>query len=124
MAKTKTKDTPGQKLLRILYRVDAYKQESEKIAVAPGTPRNDPHHATKRWLAGMSRHLKERFSTELRKLREEHGITQQQLAEIAELTATGVAMIERGERVPNIDTVVRLCWALDVAAGVTLEELA
>ncbi len=71
----------------------------------------------------MSRHLKESFPTGLRKRREELGLTQQELAEIAELTVTAVAMIERGERAPNLDTAARLCWALDVAAGVTPEEL-
>lgn len=115
---------PGQKLWLDLYRADLYNQEAEKIAVAPGSSRLDPERATKRWLEGMSRHLKDNFPTGLRKRREELGLTQQELADIAELTVTAVAMIERGERVPNLDTAVRLCWALDVAAGVTPEELA
>ena len=61
--------------------------------------------------------LKEKFSTGLRKRREELGLTQQKLADIAELTVTAVAMIERGERAPNLDTAARLCWALGMAAG-------
>lgn len=124
MPKTKTKGTPGQKLWLGLYRADLYDHEAEKIPVPPGASRLNPERATKRWLEGMSRDLKERFSKELRKRREELGLTQQGLADIAELTVTAVAMIERGERAPNLDTAARLCWALDVAAGVTLEELA
>ena len=56
--------------------------------------------------------------------REELGLTQQELADTAGLTATAVAMIERGERAPSLDTATRLCWALDVAAGASVEELA
>jgi DNA-binding XRE family transcriptional regulator len=123
MPKTKRKGTPGQKLWLGLYRADLYDQEAEKIIVAPGSPRLDPVRATRRWLEGMSRNLKESFPTGLRERREELGLTQQELANIAELTVTAVAMIERGERLPNLDTAARLCWALDVAAGVTPEEL-
>jgi DNA-binding XRE family transcriptional regulator len=124
MPKTKKKDTPGQKLWLGLYRADLYDQQAEEIIVPPGAPRLNPERATRRWFEGMSRHLKESFPAGLRKRREELGLTQQQLADIAELTVTAVAMIERGERAPNLDTAARLCWALDVAGGVTLEGLA
>ena len=123
MPRTKKKDTPGQKLWLGLYRADIYDKEAEKIIAPPGSSRLTPASVTKRWLEGMSRQLKERFSTSLRKCRVEAGMTQQELADIAELTVTAVAMIERGERAPNLDTVTRLCWALDVAAGVTPEQL-
>jgi len=119
----KTKYTPGQKLWLSLYRADLYDQEAEKIDVPPAAPRLNPERATKRWLQGMSRHLKESFPAGLRQRREELGLTQQELADIAGLTSTAVAMIERAERLPNLDTAARLCWALDVAADVTLEEL-
>ena len=119
MPRTNKKDTPGQKLWLSLYRADFYDQEAEKVAVPPGASRLNPERATKRWWEGRSRHLKESFPTGLRKQREELGLTQQQLADIAELTVTAVAMIERGERAPNLDTAARLCWALDATAGVT-----
>jgi DNA-binding XRE family transcriptional regulator len=123
MAKTKKKSTPGQKLWLSLYSADCYDQEAEEIVVPPGTPRLNAESATKRWLEGMSRNLKKRFATGLRQRREELGLTQQELADKAGLTVTAVAMIERGERAPNLDTAARLCWALDVAARVTLAEL-
>jgi DNA-binding XRE family transcriptional regulator len=123
MSRGKKKDTPGQSLWLALYRADYYDKEAEKLVVPAGAPRHHPEQATKRWLQGMSRHLKERFPTALRERREELGLTQQGLADLAELTVTAVAMIERGERTPNLDTAARLCWALDAAAGVTLEEL-
>ena len=123
MSRTKKKATPGQKLWLGLYRADVYDQEAEKIDFSPGAPRLNPERMTQHWLQGMSRHLKRSFPAELRKRREELGLTQQELADIAELTVTAVAMIERGERAPNLDTAARLCWALDAAAGVTPEEL-
>lgn len=124
MPKTRKKDTPGQKLWLALYRAEVYIQQSERCMVPPGASRLNPELATRRWFERMSRHLKESFPAGLRKRRGELGLTQQQLADIAELTVTAVAMIERGERAPNLDTAARLCWALDVAAGVTPEELA
>src|SRR5215469_7095637 len=104
MSTTKKKSTPGQELWFNLYRADLYDQEAEKIIMGEGVPRLNPDRMTKRWLEGMSRNLKERFPTGLRKRREELGLTQQQLANMAELTVTAVAMIERSERVPNLDT--------------------
>ncbi|MBA4067626.1 MAG: hypothetical protein C0501_28760 [Isosphaera sp.] len=123
MANGQKKATPGQQLWLGLYRADLYRQEAEKVAVPLGTDGRSPECATTKWLDGMSRHLKENFPTGLRKLREELHLTQQQLADHAQLTVTAVAMIERGERSPNLDTAARLCWALDVAAGVTLHDL-
>ena len=99
-------------------------QEAQKLVVPPGSPRLNPERATRRWVEGMSRHLKESFAAGLRTQREQLGLTQQELADIADLTVTAVAMIERGERAPNLDTATRLCWALDEAAGVTAEDLA
>jgi DNA-binding XRE family transcriptional regulator len=121
MPKSKKRDTPGLKLWLGLYRAGLYDQQAEKIAVPPSSPRLAPERMTKNWLEGMSRHLKEQFPSGLRRQRKEIGLTQQQLADTAGLTATGVAMIERGERAPNLDTAARLCWALDVAAGVAPE---
>lgn len=121
MPRTKKKDTPGQKLWYDLYQAGLYNREVGKIDLLP-VP-GSSKLAARRWLAGMSRHLKERFSTGLRKRREQLGVTQQQLANTAGLTVTAVAMIERGERAPSLDTATRLCWALDLAAGVTPEEL-
>lgn len=123
MAKTKKKDTPGQKLWLSLYRAKCYDQEANNITV-PGSPALTPQGATRRWLEGMSRHLKTTFAPGLRTRREALSLTQQEIADIADLTVTAVAMIERGERSPNLETAARLCWALDAAAGITLDELA
>lgn len=123
MRKTKGRDTPGQRLWLGLFRGDRYAKEADGIIERPCAGRLSAERATKRWLEGMSRHLKESFPVGIRARREELALTQQQLADIADLTVTAVAMIERGERAPNLDTAARLCWALDAAAGVTRDEL-
>lgn len=119
MAKTKKKpNTPGQKLFLSLMRSDAYDREVSQYA----TP-DEAAEVTKRWMEGMARSLKEKFATGLREQREKLTLTQEQLAERAGLTSTAVAMIERGERSPSLDTAARLCWALDMAAGLGADDL-
>jgi len=123
MPKRQKKDTPGQRLWLGLYRADLLERDAETIAVPSGATRTNPERVMQRWLRGMSRQLKKSFPAGLRKQRKELGLTQQKLADRAGLTVTAVAMIERGERAPSLDTAARLCWALDAATGVTLEEL-
>ena len=77
----------------------------------------------KKWLEGMARGLRERFPRELRRVREVLGFTQVSLAEHAGLTVTSVAMIERSERAPSLDTAARLCWAIDIMSGLRPEDL-
>lgn len=119
----KSKLTIGQKLWFSLYQAEGYQHQAEKMPVAIGAPKHDVQRATRAWFEGMSRHMRTRFSTGLRLGREEAGATQQEIAEIAEFTPNAVAMIERGERVPNLETAARLCWALDIASGATPEEI-
>jgi transcriptional regulator with XRE-family HTH domain len=49
----------------------------------------------------------------LARLRREAGITQEKLAEIAEIERGYVSLIERGLRMPTVETVFRLCRGLD-----------
>lgn len=117
------KETVGGALWLSLYRAGVYDVQAAAIGASPSGKEMSPELATRRWLQGMSRHLKETFPERLRGARERLGITQQRLSEIAGLSETGLAMIERGERVPNLDTAARICWALDFASGVTLAHL-
>ncbi len=57
------------------------------------------------------------FSGRLRELREERGLTQDQLATKAGITKDGLARLERRERMPAWDSVL----ALAVALGVSVE---
>jgi transcriptional regulator with XRE-family HTH domain len=59
------------------------------------------------------------FAHNLRSAREERGLTQERLAELADLHMTDVGRIERGERDPGIRTAAKLARGL----GVSLAEL-
>jgi DNA-binding XRE family transcriptional regulator len=114
---TKSQLTPGQKLWQSLCRADDYAQQAASIHPPVAAGKMDPERSTRAWFQGMSRHIKESFPEKFRQARERAGLTQQQLSELADLSVTGLAMIERGERTPTLDTAARICWALDVASG-------
>lgn len=61
----------------------------------------------------------QQFGANLSRLREQAGITQEELAFRASLHRTEVGLLERGERIPKIDTAAKLAGAL----GVTPAEL-
>lgn len=57
------------------------------------------------------------FSDNLRRFRENLGMTQEQLGEAAEFDRSYIGGIERGERNPSLDAILRLASALRVAPG-------
>jgi transcriptional regulator with XRE-family HTH domain len=57
------------------------------------------------------------FATNLRRLREERDLTQEALAEAADLHLTHVSKIERRACEPGVRTVARLAKALNVSGG-------
>jgi transcriptional regulator with XRE-family HTH domain len=52
------------------------------------------------------------LGNELRRAREEAGLTQEQLAEKAGLHRTYVSLLERGKKSPTLVVLFRLCGAL------------
>jgi transcriptional regulator with XRE-family HTH domain len=62
-----------------------------------------------------------RFGVNLRRVRKESGISQEELARLASLHRTEIGLIERGQRVVRVDTLIRLASGLDVGPGVLLE---
>lgn len=58
--------------------------------------------------------LPEVFARNLRALREQRELTQEQLAELAGMHRTFVGAVERGDRNASLRTVQRLATALDV----------
>ncbi|HKO38869.1 MAG TPA: helix-turn-helix transcriptional regulator [Solirubrobacterales bacterium] len=55
-----------------------------------------------------------KFASNVERLREQRGLTQEQLGWAAGLHQTAVARIESGERRPTLDTVFKLAQGLDV----------
>ena len=63
----------------------------------------------------------QRFGANLSRLRERSGITQEELAFRASLHRTEIGLLERGGRVPKIDTAAKLAGSLGVTLAVLLD---
>ncbi|MEK6374507.1 MAG: helix-turn-helix transcriptional regulator [Acidobacteriota bacterium] len=58
-----------------------------------------------------------RFGGTVRRLRELQGLTQEDLGDLAEISATYVGFIERGDSVPTLTIVLQIAKALKVKPG-------
>lgn len=65
--------------------------------------------------------VRERLSKNLRKLRQQHGWSQEEFAHRADLHRTYVSDLERAARNPTITVVEKLATALGVTAGQLLD---
>jgi transcriptional regulator with XRE-family HTH domain len=63
------------------------------------------------------------FGATIRRLREEQTWTQEQLAERADMNASYLGFIERGDNIPTLMIIVQLARALDVEPGVLLRDV-
>jgi transcriptional regulator with XRE-family HTH domain len=63
------------------------------------------------------------FGQRLRQLRVDGGLTQEQVAERADVHATFVSNVERGYSSPTLDTLVRLAAAVGVRPGQLVDGL-
>jgi transcriptional regulator with XRE-family HTH domain len=54
------------------------------------------------------------FGKTVRKLRDERGLTQAQLAEAASLSPTYLGIVERGENVPTLSVILQLAEGLRI----------
>jgi len=58
----------------------------------------------------------------VRKLREARGLTQEELAERAEVSATYVGFVERGDNVPTLTIILQIAKALGVRPSELLRD--
>ena len=58
--------------------------------------------------------ISERFGQVIKAVRERQGISQEKLAELAEIDRTYVSMIERGKRQPTLEVASRVAGALSM----------
>lgn len=65
-----------------------------------------------------------RFGQNLARHRERANVSQEELGVRASLHRTAVGQLERGERIPRADTVVKLAGALGIPPGTLFEGLA
>lgn len=69
------------------------------------------------WAEAVAR----QFARNLTKARRSADISQEELGSRASLHRTTIGLLERGESVPHIDTLMRLSQALDISPEVLLE---
>ena len=62
----------------------------------------------------------ERFAANLRAARKEAGISQEELGFRADLHRNQVGSLERGKRLPRIDSLAKLCGALEIEYAVLM----
>lgn len=62
------------------------------------------------------------MGSKIRNFRRKKGLTQEELAEAAGLSASFMGHIERGTRIASLDTVVKLCAALGITPNDLLSD--
>jgi transcriptional regulator with XRE-family HTH domain len=67
------------------------------------------------------RAVADRLGENLRRVRRREGLSQEQTAVRASLHRTEIGLLEHGERVCRIDTLIRLAGAMGVAPGELLD---
>ena len=65
-----------------------------------------------------------RFAANLRKLRAEADLTQEELSFRAEVHRSQISLMESGDRLPRLDTLIKLAGALRVSVGELTAEIA
>lgn len=70
-----------------------------------------------------SRKISKAFGEHLRKTRQEVGLTQEALAFRTKLHRTHISLLERGLKTPTLETLFRLCSALNVAPAAFVAEV-
>jgi transcriptional regulator with XRE-family HTH domain len=68
--------------------------------------------------ADLNRDLSNRFGSNLARIRKRAGLSQDEVGYAAELHRTEVGMLERGIRLPRLDTIAKLAGGLKVDPGV------
>jgi len=63
------------------------------------------------------------FAANIRRLREDAGLTQEQLAHAADLHLTDIARIETGQREPGVTIAAKIARGLGVDAGLLFENV-
>ena len=63
------------------------------------------------------------FGAALRRVREQRGLSQDRLCEVAGLSQRYLSALERGENSPTLTVILQLCDALDVSPSKLLDDV-
>jgi len=92
-----------------------------KLAVSPAAINSLCERPESGERPGCSEDIKERFGQAVRRWRVNSGLSQEKLAERAELHRTYVSDIERGARNPSLESMERLAKGLKVSVATLLQ---
>ncbi len=67
------------------------------------------------------REVSDRFAANLIRIRKEADLSQEELAVLASVHRTEISLLERGVRLPRLDTLVKVAASLEVSADELLE---
>ena len=59
----------------------------------------------------------------IKSAREKKGLTQEQLAEQVNLSPMHISVIERGNKLPRLETLIKIANVLDVSADILLQDV-
>ena len=72
---------------------------------------------------GMSSMNQQAIGRRIKAARERKRLTQEQLAELVDLSPMHVSVIERGVKLPKLETLINIANVLDVSADVLLQDV-
>lgn len=75
------------------------------------------------WLSGGSAMNLETIGKNIRKYRNQRKLRQDQLAEKTDLSTNYIGMVERGEKIPALETFLKIANALEVSADMLLADV-
>ncbi len=64
----------------------------------------------------------ERFGEKLRILRNRRGLTLRQLADMLDISHSYVGQMERGEKIPNVEMVLKIARIFDVSTDTLIKD--
>ena len=65
----------------------------------------------------------ETIGENIRKYRKQKGVSQEELAEAVEVSPNYIGMIERAEKIPSLDTFIKIANSLDTSADLLLADV-
>lgn len=70
----------------------------------------------------QDRNLRDIFQENLNRIYEEKDLTEEEMSDLTGLDSTFCGRLRRGERVPSLDTIQKICNGLEVEVSELLEE--